>query len=301
MRPVLARIDIPGLPLLARGRVRDLYDLDSQLLVVTTDRVAINGQLLPEGMPDHGRVLNQLSAFWFDFLQNTAPSHYISTDLDQILALLGTFGVKADPELLQGSSMLVNRARPIPIRVVVHGYLTGPTWTEYQASGTAAGQALPADLQEGDRLAEPILTPLSSAPDGSESPLTWEQMVHMVEPGHLTHLFDQALAVYEHAARHALDQGVIVAAAEFEFGVFQGMTILIGECLTPHSARLWDAQVYRPGRAQVEFGRQFLLDALERAGWDGRSLARGVLVDVLQRTAARYRELFQRLTGTHLE
>ena len=299
--PIVLTTDIPGLERRTGGKIRDVYELDDQLLIVTTDRVEVGGAILPFGLPDKGRVLNQLSAFWFDLLRNTAPSHYISADFAQIAEVLHSYRLAAEPDLLSGRSMLVNKARPLPVRALVRGYMTAAAWAEYQASGRVAGHLLPAGLMEADRLPEPLSIPVAKGSGDGEAPLTEGQMFRLAEPGHLRRMIDQALALYERAARYALERRLILAEATFEFGVFQGMTILIGECLTPDCARYWDAESYRPGGPPSGYGHQYLLDYLESMGWERQAPGPRIPMEILARTAERYREAFRRLTGRELD
>jgi phosphoribosylaminoimidazole-succinocarboxamide synthase len=301
VRSVVTETQIPGLQLLARGRVRDVYDLDSQLLIVNTDRVPVANGTLPAGLPDKGRVLTQLAAFWFDQLRNTAPSHYLSSDFTQIASLLDSYDVEADAHLLAGRSMLVNKVRPLPVHVAVAGYLSPTHWPEYKASGRLLGTSVSPGLQPGDRLAAPLVQVTDADVSGGRTTLDREQIFHRVEPGHIDRATRDALALYEQAAAHSLGLDLILAEARFEFGVFQGMTILIGDCLTPDSARFWDAKLYQPGASPVGMGLQYLLDYLQRTGWDGQSPEPDVPTEVLARTAGSYRELFRRLTGTELD
>jgi phosphoribosylaminoimidazole-succinocarboxamide synthase len=297
---VVLETDIPGLKPFIRGKVRDVYDLDSQLLIVATDRISAFDSVLPTGIPDKGAVLNQLSAFWFEFIRNICPSHYLTTDLDQIRAAVGLFTPEFPNRVLAGRSMLVGKARALPIECVVRGYLDGSAWKEYQRSGTVCGIRLPDGLTQGSRLPEPIFTPSTKAHTGHDENITHEQMARLIEPGVMKQVINLSLAVYNAASAHALEQGLIIADTKFEFGTFQETVIMIDECLTPDSSRFWDAKRYRPGGPQPSYDKQFVRDYLDASGWDHEPPAPPLPPDVVLNTAEKYRELYRRITGQDL-
>jgi phosphoribosylaminoimidazole-succinocarboxamide synthase len=298
---VVLNTNIPGLRPFIKGKVRDVYDLDYQLLIVTTDRISAFDSILPTGIPDKGRVLNQLSAFWFDQIGNICPSHFITTDLDQISAALELVIPDVPEELLAGRSMLVNKVKAIPIEAVVRGYLEGSAWKEYQQSGSVCGIQLPSGLAQGSRLPEPIFTPATKAHTGHDINITHDEMSRVVEPGHMKQMIQLSLDVYKYAAGYAEERGIIIADTKFEFGVFQGTVVMIDECLTPDSSRFWDARLWSPGGPQASYDKQFVRDYLDGSGWNHEPPAPPLPDDVAEKTAAKYREIFTLLTGTELE
>jgi phosphoribosylaminoimidazole-succinocarboxamide synthase len=300
-RDVVLNTDIPELEPFIKGKVRDVYDLDYQLLIVTTDRISAFDSVLPTGIPDKGRVLNQLSAFWFDKFQNLCPSHFISTDLDQIASSLRVFTRRIPEELLAGRSMLVNKVQALPVECVVRGYLEGSAWKEYQRSGTVCGIQLPAGLQQGSQLPEPIFTPSTKAQTGHDENITHEQMAELVEPGFMRQVIRYSLDVYTQAAEYARERGVIIADTKFEFGIFQSMVVMIDECLTPDSSRFWDAERWRPGGPQPSYDKQFVRDYLDESGWNHEPPAPPLPDDVVRKTSEKYREIYTRLTDQELD
>ncbi|MBI3910031.1 MAG: phosphoribosylaminoimidazolesuccinocarboxamide synthase [Armatimonadetes bacterium] len=300
-REVILNTDLPGLIPFANGKVRDIYDLEFHLLMVATDRISAYDSILPTGIPDKGRVLNQLSAFWLEYLQNVCPSHFITTDIDQIMTEVALFNPELPTWQLEGRSMLVNKARPLPVEFVVRGYLDGSAWREYQREGKVCGIELPRGLGQGDRLPEPIFTPAIKAQTGHDENITVREMMHLAEPGHLRKAMNYSLAVYDAASAYALERGIILADTKLEFGVFQGEVILIDEVCTPDSSRLWDAAAWSPGAPQPSFDKQFVRDHLDRIGWNHEPPAPALPPDIVSATAERYREIFRRLSGNDLE
>lgn len=312
--------EIEGLRRFRSGELTDRYDLDFELLLIAKDRVlgtpreARNRQVLPTGVPMKGRVTSQLSAFWLDLTRNVAPSHFISNDLEQIHRLLESWGVEVEDRVLEGRAMLVNKARPIRIACTVCGYLCGAAWEEYQAAGTVGGELAPQGLSEGDRLPEPRFLPRHKdaggdawhqTPGAREDGTAFTGVRHLlpgvsVEPGHARRMVDQSLALYTFAEAYTRERGWILAETTFEFGVFQGMTILIDEMLTPDTSRYWDLRGWRPGGPQPDFAYQFLLDHLQSIRWTGEAPAPHLPADVVERTRDRLLELHQRLTQTDL-
>jgi phosphoribosylaminoimidazole-succinocarboxamide synthase len=294
--------EIEGLRRFRTGKVTDTYELDFELLLIAKDRVAVLGEVLPTGVPMKGRVMSQLSAFWLDLTRNVAPSHFVSNDLEQIHRVLESWGVEVEDRLLEGRAMLVNKARPIGVACTVCGYLCGSAWEEYEG------------LSEGDRLPAPRFLPRrKDAP--LEQRLTGEEIQRAtdpgggarsaasrraVEPGHARRMAELSLALYGFAESYARERGLILAETTLEFGVFQGMTILIDEALTPDTSRYWDVRSWRPGGPQPDFAYQFLLDYLQSIRWTGEAPAPDLPADVVERTRARLVELYQCLTGTEL-
>jgi phosphoribosylaminoimidazole-succinocarboxamide synthase len=299
-RVVLATA-VEGLDRFLRGKVRDVYDLDYELLIVATDRISAYDVVLPTGIPDKGRVLNQLSAFWFRETKNICPSHFITIDLGQIAVALRALGVQAAEKVLSGRSMLVNKTRALPVECVVRGYLEGSAWKEYQQYGTVCGIDLPGGLLQGSRLPEPIFTPATKETSGHDVNIPLAQLARRVEPGLLRQMVDLSLAVYTYAHAFALERGIIVADTKFEFGVIEETVVMIDECLTPDSSRFWQASNHRPGGAQYSLDKQFVRDYLDSSGWDHEPPAPDLPEHVVLQTSERYREIFTRLTGMQLE
>jgi phosphoribosylaminoimidazole-succinocarboxamide synthase len=274
-----------------RGKVRDIYDLGSELLLVATDRISAFDWVLPTGIPDKGRVLAQTSAFWFGRLDE--PHHMKSTDIADVKLPAGV-----DPAPLVGRSMLVYRTEVVPIECVVRGYLSGSGWKEYQKHGTVCGIPLPAGLQESDPLAEPIFTPATKAETGHDENISFEKMIELVGRDVADELRRRSLAVYRRGAEHALARGIIIADTKFEWGRLGDKLILIDEVLTPDSSRFWPADSYRPGGPQPSFDKQFVRDWLETTGWDKNSPPPELPPAVVAKTRDKYIEAFERLTGT---
>jgi phosphoribosylaminoimidazole-succinocarboxamide synthase len=296
------------LPLYARGKVRDTYRLDQSLLMVTTDRLSAFDVVLPTPIPDKGRVLTTLSAFWFRRFESWMPHHLISTDWETIADALQTAGipdVEGYRTLLEGRTMLVRQAKPFPVECVVRGYLAGSLWKEYATLAPAGvstvelyGIRLPSGLRESDRLPEPIFTPATKAQVGHDENISFEQMVQIVGEEVARQLRDLSLRLYQEAADYALARGIIIADTKFEFGRdAQGHILLIDEVLTPDSSRFWDAALYQPGRPQPSYDKQFVRDYLESIGWNKQPPAPALPPEIVQKTADKYREACRRLTG----
>jgi phosphoribosylaminoimidazole-succinocarboxamide synthase len=273
-----------------RGKVRDIYDLGDQLLLVSTDRISAFDWVLPAGIPDKGRVLTQLSAWWFDMLKE--PNHMLSTEV-------ADFGLPADIDTrpLEGRSMLVRKTRVVPIECVVRGYLSGSGWKEYQKSGAVCGIRLPAGLVESDKLPEPIFTPATKEETGHDINISFERMVELVGPKVSEELRRRSLDIYRRGAEYALSRGIIIADTKFEWGQVDDELILIDEVLTPDSSRFWPADQFKPGRGQPSYDKQFVRDWLETTSWDKNSPPPALPDDVIQKTRAKYIEAFERLTG----
>jgi len=299
--PPLLQTAIPGLPLLLRGKVRDVYDLDTHLLIVATDRISAYDVVMPNGIPGKGRVLTQLSAFWFEEIRNLCPSHFISAEPEQIYETLRERAVSAPDWLLDGRAMLVTKARPLPIECVVRGYLDGSGWRDYRATGKVCGIELPRGLSQGDRLPEPIFTPATKSTSGHDENITLDQAGRLVPPGHLKQAVALSRAVYRFAAEYAGERGILIADTKFEFGLFQEMLVMIDECLTPDSSRFWDARRWKPGAPQFSFDKQYVRDYLDSTGWNHEPPAPPLPADVVRETSAKYRDLYLRITGAELE
>jgi phosphoribosylaminoimidazole-succinocarboxamide synthase len=272
-----------------RGKVRDIYDLGDQLLLVSTDRISAFDWVLPSGIPDKGRVLTQLSAFWFERLDT--PNHMLSTDLADVDLPAG-----ADREQLVGRSMLVRKCEVVPIECVVRGYLEGSGWKEYQQSGTVCGIQLPAGLQQGSALTEPIFTPATKEETGHDINITFERMIEIVGKEVAAELRSRSIEIYERGAIYARERGIIIADTKFEWGLFDGELILIDEVLTPDSSRFWPADQHQPGRSQPSFDKQFVRDWLNTTNWDKNSLPPPLPDDIITKTREKYIEAFEKLT-----
>jgi len=294
---VLLRTDFPDLKLKASGKVRDVYEIDEkQLLFIASDRISAFDYVLATGIPHKGRVLNQISLFWFDFLADVVPNHLITADVDKYPA-----PVRKYADQLRGRSMLVRRAEIFPVECIVRGYLSGSGWKEYKATGKVSGIALPAGLQESDALAESIFTPSTKATSGHDENISFDQMCDIVGVETASHLRDLTLRVYEKAAAYARQRGIIIADTKFEFGrTAQGIT-LADEVLTPDSSRFWPADKYAPGRAQDSYDKQYVRDYLEQIHWNKQPPAPALPADVARRTSEKYLEAYSQLTGRKLD
>lgn len=294
MRAAISQTEFPGLKLLARGKVRDIYDLGDRLLIVATDRLSAFDVVLPTPIPDKGRVLTQLSLFWFEKLAGVVPHHVIE-------AKMFTGELAPYAGALAGRAMLVRRTEPAPIECVVRGYISGSGWKDYQKTGAISGIPLPAGLRESDRLPEPIFTPSTKATTGHDENISFDGMVSRVGRPLADRLRDVSLTLYRHAAEHAAACGIIIADTKFEFGIRANELIWIDEALTPDSSRFWPADEYSPGRAQPSFDKQFVRDYLERIGWNKQPPAPALPPDVVAGTQEKYREAYQRITGHALD
>ena len=280
----------------ARGKVRDIYDAgDDHLLLVATDRISAFDVVLPDPIPDKGRVLTGLSSFWFDRTADLAPNHVVSTDPAAFPPPFA--GVPA----LAGRAMLVRKATVVPMECVARGYLAGSGWTQYTGTGAVCGVRLPEGLVESDWLTEPIFTPTSKAEAGHDLPLTSDEAVDLVGKGLFERLKELTLGIYERLAHTAAARGIILADTKFEFGFADGELMLIDEVGTPDSSRFWPADDYAPGGAQPSFDKQFVRDHLDRSGWDREPPAPSLPPEVVEGTKARYVEAYERITGESFE
>ena len=294
---VVLRTDYPELELHASGKVRDVYRLDNEhLLFVATDRISAFDYVLATGIPHKGRVLTQISLFWFDFLKDIVPNHLVTADVGRYPDAIRRYA-----DELRGRSMLVMRAEMFPVECVARGYLSGSGWKEYQATGTVCGIKLPAGLKESDQLPEPIFTPATKATTGHDINISFEEMCKLVDPSLSRQLRDLTLRIYQKAADYARQRGIIIADTKFEFGqTAQGIT-LADEVLTPDSSRFWPADTYQPGKAQNSYDKQYVRDYLEEIRWNKQPPAPALPPDVALRTSEKYLEAYRQLTGRELE
>jgi phosphoribosylaminoimidazole-succinocarboxamide synthase len=293
----LLTTNLGATPLLGRGKVRDLYAVDEHLLLVATDRISAFDHVLGTGIPGKGKILTQISLFWFDLLKELVPNHLITAEVSEFPASLRPYA-----DQLVGRSMLVKRAEMFPVECVVRGYLTGSGWKEYQSSGTVCGIPLPSDLKDGSRLPEPLYTPSTKGEAGThDENISYAATVAAVGATDAAELRRLTLAIYNRAAKHAESCGLILADTKFEFGRTAEGMILADEVLTPDSSRFWEAAAWKPGGPQPSFDKQFVRDYLETIHWNKQAPAPGLPVEVVERTQAKYLEAFRRLTGRNLD
>jgi phosphoribosylaminoimidazole-succinocarboxamide synthase len=293
MTTALLQTDLGSLPLTARGKVRDIYALpNDQLLFVATDRISAFDHVLGSGIPDKGRILTQLSLFWFDFLRNTVKNHLLTASTNDYPSQLQPYAAQ-----LEGRSMLVKRAEMFPVECVVRGYLSGSGWKDYKQTGGVCGIELPRGLRESDRLPEPIFTPAAKNNVGHDENISFEQMVNTIGQKPAEDLRDLTFAIYEKAGRHAASKGLILADTKFEFGLVNGAITLADEVLTPDSSRYWPAETYNPGGAQPSFDKQYVRDYLESIRWNKQAPAPALPDEVVARTREKYLEAFRLITG----
>ena len=289
---VLLQTEMPGVKFYARGKVRDIYDFGNALLFIATDRLSAFDVVLPTPIPNKGRVLTQMSGFWFDFFKEIVSNHVISLDIDDFPE-----EVRGFREQVEGRSMLVRRAEVFPVECVVRGYITGSGWKDYQESGKVCGITLPADLKESDKLAEPIFTPATKAATGHDENISEAQAADIIGAEAVARLRELSVDIYNRAAQYAAERGIIICDTKFEFGTIDGEIAIVDEMLTPDSSRFWPASEYEPGRSQPSFDKQFVRNYLEEIGWNKQPPAPELPASVVEGTSAKYAEAFRRLTG----
>ncbi len=294
MREALVATSL-DLPLARRGKVRDVYDLGTELLIVTTDRLSAFDVILPQGIPDKGRVLHQISLFWFKMLESSIPNHIIAADLADFPAALKTYG-----ETLEGRSMVVRKTDPLPVECVVRGYLAGSGFKDYKKTGSICGLPLPEGLLESHRFPSPLFTPATKADSGHDENISFDEMVKMVGIDRAETARGASLTIYEKARRHAETKGLTIADTKFEFGAVKEGLIWIDEALTPDSSRFWETSKVEPGKTPPSFDKQFVRDYLETLTWNKTSPGPDLPPDVIAGTRSRYLEAFRRLTGKEL-
>ena len=297
----LLETTLEGLTLHRRGKVRDVYEIGGDLLIVATDRISAFDYVLGSGIPDKGKVLTQLSAFWFDRVADLVPHHLVSTDVDTLPE-----PARRHRDVLRGRTMLVRRTNPVPVECVARGYLSGSGWKEYQQTGRVCGVTLPAGLRESDRLPEPIFTPATKAESGHDINISEEEAGRLVGPDLIARLKALTLEIYRRGAAHAESRGIIVADTKFEFGLVDGGNpatdvVLIDEVLTPDSSRFWPREQYQPGHGQPSFDKQYVRDYLEQIHWNKQPPVPSLPEDVIRRTRDKYVEAFRLLTDRALQ
>jgi phosphoribosylaminoimidazole-succinocarboxamide synthase len=295
--PTLIQTEFPELTLHARGKVRDLYVVGGDLLLVATDRISAFDHVLGSGIPDKGEILTQMSIFWFDFLKDIVPNHLITTKAEEYPKSLQPYA-----ESLRGRSMLVRRAQMFPVECVVRGYISGSGWKDYKATGNVCGIPLPPGLLESDKLPEPLFTPASKSQGGGEHDenVSLAQVIEQVGEAHAEKLRDLSLQIYRKASAHAASRGLILADTKFEFGIVDGEIVLADEVLTPDSSRYWPADKYTPGGPQPSFDKQFVRDYLEEIHWNKQAPAPTLPEGVVMKTRGKYLEALRLVTGKGL-
>ena len=291
--PILRETHLPGVKLFSRGKVRDVYEVSGErLLIVATDRLSAFDVVMEQGIPDKGRVLTQLSCFWFDFLGDLAPSHFLTADTAAYPSELTAFQNE-----LSGRSMLVKKTTAIPIECVVRGYLAGSGWKDYRETGSVCGIRLPPGLTESAKLEEPLFTPATKAQIGHDENISFEETVRRIGADAARRLRDYSVMIYSKARDYAETRGIIIADTKFEFGWYAGQIILIDEVLTPDSSRFWPKEGYLPGKAQRSFDKQFVRDYLESVHWNKQPPPPPLPPSVVEVTSEKYRQAYSLLTG----
>lgn len=291
----ILRTHLGDIPLLARGKVRDIYDLGDHLLLVTTDRLSAFDCVLPTPIPDKGRVLNQISVFWFHRFSDVVRNHLVSPEFDDFPQSLRPFR-----DQLEGRTMLVRKAAMFAVECVARGYLSGSGWKEYRSSGAVCGIPLPAGMKESGKLPEPIFTPATKAQSGHDMNISFDEATQYVPAGYLSQLRQLTLRIYQEAAEYAEARGILIADTKFEFGLIDGEIVLGDEVLTPDSSRFWPKNEWNPGGPQPSFDKQFVRDYLETLDWDKVDPAPALPDEIAQRTSEKYREAYRLLTGMAL-
>ncbi|MGI8992183.1 MAG: phosphoribosylaminoimidazolesuccinocarboxamide synthase [Bryobacteraceae bacterium] len=292
---IITKTNLPGLEPFATGKVRDVYRVNGDLLIVATDRLSAFDCVLPNGIPRKGEVLTQLSVFWFDYLKNLTPTHFISADVNDFPTRL-----KAYRDQIDGRSMLVRRAEMIPVECVARGYISGSGWKEYKMHGSVCGIPLPSGLRESDQLAEPIFTPATKAGTGHDENVPFDAVASLIGRDLAARLRDLTLAIYRQAFNYARERGILIADTKFEFGFVNGELVLGDEALTPDSSRFWLQSAYAPGGAQQSYDKQFVRDYLESVKWNKQPPAPDLPEEIIAKTSAKYLEAYSVLTGRTL-
>ena len=309
MPQAILQTDIPGLPRFIQGKVRDVYDLGDALLVVATDRISAFDVILPTGIPGKGRVLTALSEFWFAQTASIVPNHFLSGDMDVIGERLHSAGVTVTADLitlLEGRTQLVQKCAALPLECVVRGFLDGSAWKDYQTLFGHGGEVhlyglpVPVGLRQGDPFPSPLFTPAAKNHTGHDANITFAEASETVGADTAAALSEKSLALYNFARAYAEGCGIMIADTKFEFGVLNDRLILIDEALTPDSSRFWEASSYKPGKPQASFDKQFVRDYLETLDWDKTYPGPELPAEIAEKTAAKYSDAYQRLTGQEL-
>jgi phosphoribosylaminoimidazole-succinocarboxamide synthase len=295
LSPILTETNLPGIELRSRGKVRDVYSLGDVLLFVATDRISAFDCILPTGIPDKGRILTQMSIFWFDFLKDIVPTHFLTADVSEYPAQLQPFR-----DQLEGRSMLVRRARMFEAECVARGYVAGSGWKDYKATGAICGIPLPSGLVESSKLPEPIFTPATKAQSGHDENISFARFAEITGADLAHALRELTLQIYRKASDYAETRGIILADTKFEFGLIDGRITLADEVLTPDSSRFWPRASYAPGGPQRSYDKQYVRDYLETLDWDKRPPAPPLPAEVAARTSEKYKEAYTALTGRDL-
>ncbi len=298
---VLTKTELP-LPVFIRGKVRDTYDLGSHLLIIATDRISAFDVVLPCGIPNKGHVLNRLSSFWFRYTADIMPNHMTEAvdDVHSIDSYLPAEQRFHYPTYLRGRSMIVKKVKRIPVECVVRGYISGSAWAEYQEHGTISGEAMPKNLQESQKLNEPLFTPTTKAETGHDEPITRKDIIKLIGLRLAEEMEAKSLAIYNYACEYALSHGIILADTKFEFGVDEERLVIIDELLTPDSSRFWDAEQYKVGQSQPSFDKQPVRDWLVQSGWNKEPPAPMLPPDIIEATSKRYMQAYEKITGRKL-
>jgi phosphoribosylaminoimidazole-succinocarboxamide synthase len=291
----LLQLDLPGIPKIKSGKVREMFDLGDQLLLVATDRISAFDCVMPNGIPRKGEVLTQLSHFWFDQTAGIVPNHRLLAPNAPLPARLQPYASQ-----LNKRAMIIRKANPLPIECVVRGYLAGSGWKEYRATQTICGIKLPPGLKESSALPDPVFTPSTKAEQGHDENISLETVAKMIGPDLAARVSDATLKLYQFARDYARQRGIIIADTKFEFGLMDGQLLLIDEVLTPDSSRFWPVDQYQPGRSQPSYDKQFVRDYLETLNWNKTPPAPALPPEVVAKTTAKYVEAYERLTGRKL-
>ncbi len=292
---VLLETSIPYLKLHNKGKVREIFEIDGNLLLVATDRISAFDVILPNGIPHKGKVLTQMSEFWFELIGELTENHLITTSIDEIDKI-----TEEDRDLLRGRSMLVKKVEVIPVECIVRGYIAGSGWKDYKKNNAICGISLPGDLKESDKLPEPIFTPSTKAESGHDENISFEEAVNITGRELAEEIRQKSIAIYKKASEYALTKGIIISDTKFEWGKYGDKVILIDEVLTPDSSRFWPMESYSPGKPQPSFDKQFVRDYLESCGWDKNPPPPSLPEDIIRTTSEKYLEAYTKLTGKEI-